>query len=199
MVETDFMRLYEELSSLSENWHRLEHWGEPVRLWFSDSAITFKNFMSNISTAGFKGLRLVVAPGIYLAANAESLNHEEMKEIAAEELGVEIPSNTEQATCGIPKCYDFELGNFEIRDLTRVAEEDPEDEMFAKYLNYDAEKDYAGKLVADYGTFEITLYSFKSRTCPEYKSVDDDCKYYEDTETYKVLKPLLKRIYIYGI
>lgn len=198
MIETDFMKLYEKLSQLQEKWHKVDtEWDETYRIWFSDSAIQFKNFMQNLSSSGLKGIRLCIAPNFYLAANAEDLNHDMMEDLASENLYVTVPS-TEKITCGVPRCTDFELGNFEIEQLKQAAEEYPDDEDYQQYLNYDAEADYQGTLVADYGTFELSLYNFNSKACPEYVSDRKYATYFEDSETYRVLKPLLKRIYIYG-
>lgn len=183
------------ITKLNEKWYNIAAYGD--RLWFSDSAVTFKNFMQSISSSGLKGIRLCIAPDFYLVASAEDYNHDLMISTAEEELYLDIP-DTEDTTCGIPKCTDFELGNFEINELKQAAEENPDDETFADYLNYDAEKDYQGALIADYGTFELNLYNFKSKTCPEYTPRHEYTTYFEDSETYRVLKPLLKRIYIYG-
>jgi hypothetical protein len=197
MIETDFMKLYEKLNILNEKWYNdAEIWGG--RLWFSDSAIEFKNFMQNLSSSGLKGVRLCIAPDYYLAANAEDFQHDTMIEAARDILYITPPDNIEYTTCGIPSCIDFELGNFEIELYRQYALDDPNDETPTKYLNYDAAKDYIGTLVADYGTFELSLYSFKSKACPEYKSDREHATYFEDSEIYRVLKPLLKRIYIYG-
>lgn len=182
MTETNFMKLYERLSnlnddgSLTEKWHNSEdHNG---RVWFSDSAIQFKNFMQSLSSSGMQGVRLIVAPDFYLAANALDLNHDMMLEIAEKELYLDVPHPRacEFYTCGIPKCTDFDLGN-----------------------SYEtgSENNYQGVLVADYGTFELSLYHFTSKTCPEY-TANHKYPYFEDSETYRALKPLLKRIYIYG-
>ena len=195
MIETDFMKLYEKLNTLNEKWYDIEAYGD--RLWFSDSAVEFKNFMRNLPSSGLKGVRLCVAPDFYLVANAEDYNHDTMETTAEEELYLDVPI-TERTTCGIPRCTDFELGNFEIRELQQSAIENPDDPFYDKYRNYDAEKDYQGMLVADYGTFELSLYGFKSRECPEYKPTYQYATYFEDSETYRVLKPMLKRIYIYG-
>jgi hypothetical protein len=197
MIETDFMKLYEELSNLNEKWYDdAEIWGG--RLWFSDSAIEFKNFMRNLSSSGIKGVRLCIAPDYYLAANAEDFQHDTMIEAARDALYIPAPNNIEYTTCGIPRCTDFELGNLEIERYKQYALDDSDDEALTKYLNYDAAKDYIGTLVADYGTFELSLYNFKSKACPEYVSDREHAAYFEDSETYRVLKPLLKRIYIYG-
>jgi hypothetical protein len=203
MVETSFMKLYERLgslngdSSLNEKWYKSEDYDG--RVWFSDSAVQFKNFMKNLSSSGMKDVRLVVAPDFYLVANAADFNHDMMVEIAEDELYLESPAEYELTTCGIPKCTDFELENYELEDLKQEAEDDPEDENFAQYLNYDPEKDYQGLLIADYGTFELSLYNFLSKAhpnhVPKYKG---RTHYFEDSETYRVLKPLLKRIYVYG-
>lgn len=117
---------------------------------------------------------------------------------AEEELGVDVPDDAESTTCGVPKCIDFETANYEIENLKQDAIENPDDESIQQYLNYDADKDYQGNLIADYGTFELDLYQFKSRSCPGFKSSIINAKYFEDSETYRVLKPMLKRIYIYG-
>lgn len=196
MFKTDFMSLYEELSQLNEKWYSLEGYNE--RLWYSDSEFSFRDFMRNISTSGLKGVRLIIAPDFYLAANAEGFDHFTMCLLAKEELGIEAPDDVESTTCGIPKCTDFELANYEIKGLKQAAMEDPDDESLQKYLNYDAEKDYKGNLIADYGTFELDLYQFNSKSYPSYKSKNINAKYFEDSEIYRVLKPMLKRIYIYG-
>ena len=196
MFKTDFMSLYEELSQLNEKWYSLEGCNE--RLWYSDSEFSFRDFMRNISTSGLKGVRLIIAQDFYLAANAEGFDHFTMCLLAEEELGIKVPTDVESTTCGIPKCTDFELANYEIKDLKQAAMEDPDDESLQKYLNYDAEKDYKGNLIADYGTFELDLYQFNSKSYPSYKSKNINAKYFEDSEIYRVLKPMLKRIYIYG-
>ncbi len=194
MIETDFMKLYEKLNILNERWYNdTEIWGG--RLWFSDSAIEFKNFMRNLPSSGLKGIRLCIAPDYYLAANAEDFQHDTMVEAARDILYITPPDNIEYTTCGIPKCVDFELGNFEIDLYNEYA---LEDDTLDDYSDYDPEKEYQGMLVADYGTFELSLYSFKSKTCPEYKSDREHATYFEDSEIYRVLKPMLKRIYIYG-
>ena len=195
MIETEFMKLYEELGQLNEKWHTLEDYD--ARIWFSDSAVAFKNFMRNLPSSGFKGVRLCVAPDFYLVSNAEDLSHDAMEEVAEEALYLEVP-DTERVTCGIPKCTDFELGNYEIAELTQAAQDYPDDDFYDEYRNYDVEKDYQGMLIADYGTFELSLYNFKSKTCPEYTPSYKYATYFEDSEIYRVLKPMLKRIYIYG-
>jgi hypothetical protein len=201
MIKTDFMKIYEELEqlqeSLHEQWYTSEEF-EGYRIWFSESEYTFRNFLRNLPSTGMKGVRLVVAPSFYLATNAEDLDHQMSLEVAEEELGFKPSGETDQATLGIPKCVDFELGNFEIAELAQAAIEYPDDEEYADYLDYDAEKDYAGMLVADCGSFEITLYTFKSKTYPEFKPQIKNPTYFEDSELYRVLKPLIKRLYIYG-
>ena len=192
----DFISLYEELSQLNEKWYNSEEYSG--RLWYSDSEFRFRDCMRNIAKSGLKGVRLVIATDLYLAANAEESDHEIMCDAAKEELGIVIPANVEFTTCGIPKCTDFEMANYEIEDLKQAAMEDPDDRFFQMYLNYDAEKDYKGNLIADYGTFELDLYLFNSKSYPGYKSKNPNAEYFEDSETYRVLKPMLKRIYIYG-
>ena len=46
MIKTEFMKIYEELEQLNEKWYDIKGYGR--RLWFSNSAIEFKNFMKNI-------------------------------------------------------------------------------------------------------------------------------------------------------
>jgi hypothetical protein len=196
MIASEFMKLYEKLNTLNEKWYDMEDYGN--RLWFSDSAVEFKNFMRNLPSSGLKGVRLCIAPDFYLAADAGEYQHDTMVETARDSLYIPIPDNIERTTCGIPKCTDFELGNFEIEQLRQDALDDPDDETLAMYLDYDAEQDYLGTLVADYGIFELSLYNFKSKECPEYISDRSSATYFEDSETYRVLKPLLKRIYVYG-
>lgn len=192
----DFIKLYEELSQLNEKWYNSEEYYG--RLWYSDSEFRFKDFMRNLHASGLKGVRLLVAPDFYLIANAEEIDHSVMQEIATDELGLAYPAEVEALTCGVPKCTDFELANYEIEELKQAAMEDPEADDLQKYLNYDAEAEYKGMLIADYGTFELCLYQFNSKSYPSYKSRKTNAKYFEDSETYRVLKPMLKRIYIYG-
>lgn len=182
---------------LNEKWHTIDAWGSN-RLWFSDSAIKFKNFMQNLHSSGLKGVRLCIAKDFYLVADAQDYSHDHMIELAEEELYLEVPSRVEGFTCGIPKCTDFELGNYELADLKQYAIDYPDDADFIKYLDYDADKDYQGRLIADYGTFELSLYAFNSKAYPDYIVRTKDFPYFEDSETYRVLKPLLKKIYIYG-
>ena len=198
MVNTEFIKLYEELGQLNEKWYEIESYNR--RLWFSDSAIEFKNFMKNIGDSGLKGVRLIVAPGFYLVTTAEDFSHDAMIDLAEHELFLEVPpeSKLEQTTCGIPKCTDFELGNYEVAERRQLALDYPDEEDFAEYLEYDPEQEYQGRLVADYGTFELALYWFKSREYPDHLSERQYATYFEDSETYRALKPLLKRIYIYG-
>jgi hypothetical protein len=198
MVKTEFMELYEELNQLNEKWYNIDDYAS--RMWFSDSAIEFKNFMKNIDSSGLKGVRLTVAPGFYLVGMAEDFNHEAMLDIAEHELALEVPptSRIEQATCGIPKCTDFELGNYEVEERRQFALDFPDDEDADECLNYDAEREYQNRLIADYGTFELALYWFKSREFPDHLAERQYATYFEDSEIYKVLKPMLKRIYIYG-
>lgn len=194
--DSDFLKLYEELSQLNEKWYKLEDY--PGRLWYSDSEFRFKDFMKNLPKSGLKGVRLVIAPDFYLVANAEELDHGMMCDAAEEELGIQVPANIESTACGVPKCTDFEVANYEIDELKWMAMEDPEDESLQMYLDYDADKDYQGSLIADYGAFELNLYQFNSKSYPNYDSGRPNAKYFEDSETYRVLKPMFKRIYIYG-
>ena len=98
------------ITKLNEKWYNIDAWGSG-RLWFSDSAIEFKNFMRNLSASGLKGIRLCIGKDFYLAANAEDYGHDTMLELAEDELYVE-PPRVECSTCGVPKCTDFELLNY---------------------------------------------------------------------------------------
>ena len=218
MIKSDFLKLYEELNQLNEvkvdtqksidfvdnknklheKWYDIDLWDR--RIWYSDSPIEFKNFMANIHNTGLKGVRLCIAPGFYLVANAMDFNHDTMLEIAKEELYLETPASVEMFTCGIPKCVDFDAVNFEIKDLARAAEDNPDDSFYDIYRNYDANKQYQGNLIANYGTFELDLDQFKTKAIPEYKPKNGLKNiYFEDSETYAVLKPLFKKVYIYGV
>lgn len=217
MNKSDFIKIYEELNQLNEakidiqkptdavdkenklheKWYDIDMWDG--RLWYSDSPIEFKNFMANIHNTGLRGVRLCVAPGFYLVANAMDFNHDTMLDIAEEELYLEKPTYVEMTTCGIPKCIDFEAVNFEIEDLVQDAEDNPDDPFYDEYRNYDANKQYQGNLIANYGTFELDLYHFKTKALPKYRPKNEFSKtYFEDSETYAVLKPLFKKVYIYG-
>jgi hypothetical protein len=156
--------------------------------------------MKNLPASGLKAVRLVVAPDFYLVANAEDMQHGTMCDCAAYDLDLELPSDAEieYSACGVPKCTDFEMGNLENEYLRQAALENPDDEELQQYLNYDIESDYKGTLVADCGDFELDLYYYKSKAYPSCNPDVIDSIYFEDSELYRVLKPLIKRIYVYG-
>ena len=147
MIKTEFMDLYEELSSLNtptkkfsseltEKWETFDaDWG-PEKLWHSTSVSEFRAFLQNAASAGIKGLRLSIADGIYLAARASDLNHDMIVDLAADNYLIDGTETFEWSTCGFPKIADFENDNFEGKDwdeddLVWIAEMDATEE--AKY------------------------------------------------------------------
>ena len=80
-------KLYETMwdnVKLNEKWEILEaDWG-PTKLWYSTSTSEFRAFLKNAASAGIKGLRLAIGEGVYLAARASDLNHDNIIDIAAE-------------------------------------------------------------------------------------------------------------------
>lgn len=167
---------------LMEKWYTGDN-PEWERIWYSDSSSEFRAFLRNISTTPIKGLRLCVAPDIYLAAKALDLNHDGMIELAKFLYLIEPTSvnSLEFSTCGFPKAIDFKLDNFEI----------------AMLKDDGIEVNMEGKpcLIADCGNFEVALYAFKSAQYPEYNKTFN-FQVFENSETYNVLKPFIKKIYM---
>ncbi len=206
------------LGNLLEKWETFDiGWG-PVKLWHSSSISEFRAFLSNAGSAGIKGLRLSITDGLYLAARASDLNHDNIVETAEDNYICDKGINFEWSTCGFPKLEDFDNDNFEGKD--------PGEEAFfaeidaASKAQYGSYKDKAvidpetgetlwihdGKrhmLVADCGVFEVALYQFYSQQFPQFKYGDTNnteylCKrdLFETSETYFVLKPLIKKLYM---
>jgi hypothetical protein len=206
---------------LNEKWETFDlGWG-PVKLWYSDSVSEFRAFLRNVGNTGIRGLRLCIADGLYLAARASDLNHDNMLEAAEENYIGTGNEPFEMLTCGFPKADDFEVDNFE------VTEADEDDLAFYAEMNatdkarYDS---YAGnpvldpktaevlwihdgkrhRLIADCGTFEVDLYNFYSKQFPEFKYGDSDntnefCRekaVFENSESYFAIKPLIKKLYM---
>jgi hypothetical protein len=83
-------------------------------------------------------------------------------------------------TCGFPKCADFSANDI--------------DHLLPGYKPFTYET-----LIADCGGFEVDLYAFESTQFPEF--VNTAAQNYfgkatalETSETYRVLKPLIKDI-----
>ena len=176
LVETDFDRFYDKLSQLNEKWYTGD---DPSceRVWFSASISEARQFIVSLVSSGtVKGVRANIAPNSYAFAKAMDLNHD-MMDAVLDDLFVEHADwrDCEHVTIGIPKCIDFETDNYE--------NENPE--LHVLEPNYDPLKDYEGRLTADCGDFEISLYNFRS-------------KYdFEGSETEKLFKPFIKRLYVY--
>jgi hypothetical protein len=224
------MKLYEEFKlwenlwesdkALTEKWETFDSdWG-PEKLWHSTSVSEFRAFLQNAASAGIKGLRLSIADGIYLAARASDLNHNNIVDLAADNYLIDGTEDFEWSTCGFPKLADFNNDNFEGKDwdeddLAWSAEMDAsEDAEYAamKDQEYDVIDPETGEcktfirdgkkhmLVADCGTFEVALYNFYSREHLAYKDGDGGHKtnfrLFETSETYFALKPLIKKLYM---
>lgn len=184
LVEIDFDKLYDELSQLNEKWYTgndpsFEH------VWFSTSSSEARQFIEAlVNNNTVKGVRANIAPNSYAFAKALDLNHDSI-DYVLDDLFIEHADfdNCEHITIGIPKCIDFETDNFELSELI-------ED-------NFDPLESYEGKLIADCGNFEISLYSFRSKQFPKYNA-KRPFKYFEGSETEKLFKPFIKKLYIYG-
>lgn len=184
----DFLEDYSE--KLIEKWETFDTaWGNPVKLWHSTSVSEFRSFLQNALSSGIKGLRLIIADGIYLAARASDLSHDNIMEIAAANYLLNIPINSEWSTAGFPKLTDFDFDNFE----NELEDED---------LDFSIEDITSHMLVADCGTFEVALYNFYSSEFIARSNDEESFKnlqLFETSETYKALKPLIKRLYMTSI
>ena len=224
------MKLYEEFklwenlwepeNALTEKWETVDaDWG-PEKLWHSTSVSEFRAFLQNAASAGIKGLRLSIADGIYLAARASDLNHDMIVDLAADNYLIDGTENFEWSTCGFPKFSDFEIDNFEGKDMDEDDLEwtsEYEKQEAAKYAaitgqEYDVIDQETGeshtfvrdgkphKLIADCGNFEVDLYNFYSREYLAYKNGDglskSNLSLFETSATYFALKPLIKKLYI---
>ena len=149
-MDTDFIKLYEKLSSLNNNTYITEKWESlsgGKRIWFSSSEVAFRKFMqARKEDKSIKGLRLLIAPGFYLIGRASDYTHDTLLEAAEAELFLDAPNELESLTCGIPKCLDFELDNCEITSS-----------------DYDAAGYYHEELIAKKGIYEnLYQYQFKN-------------------------------------
>jgi hypothetical protein len=206
--------LIEAYQILSEKWETFDAGWGPTKLWHSNSASEFRAFLQNASSAGIKGLRLSIGSDIYLAARASDLNHDNIVNIA-QDAYLTTERAFEWSICGYPKVRDFEEDNYENNKL------DAEDLAFytsetdARYASYTDEDVYDpetgellwihdGKrhtLVADCGSFEVSLYNFYSQQFPQFRYGDSlqtkyEKKLFEASQTYSALKPLIKRLYM---
>ena len=234
MIKTEFMELYEELSSvnaeattpkklsrrLTEKWETFDSGWGPVKLWHSTSVSEFRSFLQNAANTGIKGLRLSIANGIYLAARASDLNHDNIVDIAVENYLIDGTEDFEWSTCGFPKVEDFNIDNFEGKDLdedelacaTEASAQENEEYAKLNGQEYDVIDPETGEcftfvrdgkshmLIADCGTFEVALYNFYSKEHIAYQNGDDGIRtklqLFETSETYFALKPLIKKLYM---
>jgi hypothetical protein len=184
LIKTDFDKVYNELSKLNEKWYTgddpsFEH------VWFSTSISEARQFIESlVNNNTVKGVRANIAPNSYAFAKALDLNHDSIDDVL-DNLFIEHADwdNCEHITIGIPKCVDFETDNFECSDFIDD--------------DFNALESYEGILVADCGNFEISLYSFKSKQFPKYNA-KRPFKYFEGSETEKLFKPFIKKLYIYS-
>ena len=196
LVETDFDKLYAELSQLNEKWYTgddpsFEH------VWFSTSISETRQFIESlVNNNTVKGVRANIAPNSYAFAKALDLNHDSIDDVL-DGLFIEHADwdNCEHITIGIPKCTDFEYDNFENTfddDFFRTEDEDKIESNISDTLEY-----YNDYLIADCGNFEISLYGFRSKQFPKYNA-KRPFKYFEGSETEKLFKPFIKKLYIYS-
>ena len=179
--------LVEEYSNiLTEKWYSVEN--HRSRLWFSDSISEFRSFLKNISNTSIRGLRLCVAPNCYIAANADSFNHDMMVNSAKALYLFDGKPYFEKLVCGCPTYAHFDSVNYGY-DI----EEDESMEEIKEYT----EGDYTGLLCADCGTVEILLYNYTSDKFKDYTNPwDDNPARLESSEIWKVIQPLCKNLYI---
>jgi hypothetical protein len=214
----DFSEALIEDYDLYEKWEILDaRWG-PTKLWHSNSVFELRTFLQNVHTTGVKGLRFSFNDGLYLVANGMDLTHDNMVQLAKDAYIADKNDKFEWSTAGIPNHEAFSEDNVEN---TYFADEDGEwlDEYNDEFADeYTLAKGSAvidqetgeviwvhdGKhhvLIADCGTFEVSLYNFYSKQFPEFK-YGDYPKYYsvkrlfEDSVTYKALQPLIKKLYM---
>ena len=190
---------------LNEKWYQSDDYNK--KLWWSDSYVQFKNFLLNAtSEPGSKAFRLVVGEDTYAAANGLDLNHDMMADILKNELYVSV--GKEWYTLGIPTVFDFDLNNFELKDVafrdykdfcngkinwdilsiwfsndikeTDIPRNLSETE-FIKYLAEHSPGDYNGR-VAIFDGFEVSFYGQE----------DTSENAFKQTELYRALKSLYK-------
>ena len=209
--------------TLTEKWETFDTAYGPKKLWYSDSVSETRAFLANAASANIQGLRLCISGSyfgeLYLAARASDLNHDDMIEIAEKNyLMVETDRIWECSTCGFPKITNFDFDNFELTQMsqgsieTRAVHAAEEDAVYAGYAGktvvdpwgtplrvHDGKKHM---LVADCGNFEVALYGFYSEQFPEFKWGDRakpatvPKSLFERSETYLILKPLIKKLYM---
>lgn len=206
--------LIEEYQPLIEKWEAFDAGWGPVKLWHSDSVSQFRAFLQNAAAAGIKGLRLSIADGVYLAARASELNHDNIVTIAEEEYLITGNEDLEWSIWGAPKIKNFDLDNFENDYIDDTlfefdTQSDPEFVRFAGKPMLDPNTGevlwtHDGKrhlLVADCGAFEVGLRNFYSEKFPEFKYGDHlkirrNLDLFETSATGKALKPLIKQLYM---
>ncbi len=208
---------------LVEKWETFDTKYGPKKLWYSDSVSEVRAFLSNAAANGIQGLRLCISSSyfgdLYLAARASDLDHGDMIEVAEKNyLMTETDRRYECSTCGFPKIANFDFDNFELSQLSAGSQASLNDwhaEEAKEYANYAGKTvlDHWGEplwvhdgkkhmLVADCGSFEVALYGFFSEQFPEFRWGDRDKAagnskdLFERSETYFILKPLIKKLYM---
>jgi hypothetical protein len=178
-----FKELIAEYSSnsLSEKWYQ---WDSVIEgAWHSDSASQFRAFLQNAAAIGIKGLRACIRPDCYLAVKGLEAAHRQLIEFAKQNYLVDSSvkwTEFEMLKFGFPKADNFSQENMDTLD------------PFYEPVKYKA-------IIADCGSFEAILDLFESEQFPDFKN--DTAKLWlgkaislETSETYKVLKPLIKGI-----
>ena len=178
-----FEELIAEYSSepLDEKWYQWDSVAQGA--WYSDSISQFRSFLQNAADAGIKGLRVCLRPNCYLAVKASEASHTMLIDFAKQNYLIDPAlkyTDFEMFTCGFPKCADFTSSNI--------------DTLVPGYKPFTYET-----IIADCGKFEADLYFFETKQFPDFinlsapkwlgKAID-----LETSETYNVLKPLIKDI-----
>lgn len=158
--------------SLSEKWYSVEN--KSSNLWYSDSIFEFRSFLNNLPNTRISGLRLCIADGHYLAADASYYTHDMMIETAKKLYLIVENLKFEKSACGCPKYVHFDGANYGY-----TIDDDEPLEVSKQYT----EASYDGMLCADCDSFEVLLPNFTESNV-------------ENSYTWKVLQPLCKNLYI---
>jgi hypothetical protein len=123
--------------------------------------------------------------------DAEYSDDLEVSSIEVPEEDLEDEDETEDEISDEQRFNDY------YADQLRAADTSYDYKDFRSIFQEDATSDIRGRLVANCGTFEVSLYNFKSEQVPESLKAERAkyAKTLESSETWEVLKPLCKKLY----
>jgi hypothetical protein len=123
--------------------------------------------------------------------DAEYSDDLEVSSIEVPEEDLEDEDETEDEISDEQRFNDY------YADQLRAADTSYDYKDFRSIFQEDATSDIRGRLVANCGTFEVSLYNFKSEQVPESLKAERAkyAKTLESSETWEVLKTLCKKLY----